>query len=110
MIARHWRGLAKAGQADAYVEHLRSDTLPRLADIAGFVGASVLRRRLDAGVEFVVITTWTSVDAIERFAGPDAEAAVVPDTAAAMMIDYDRRARHYDIVAQLPGGSPAAGP
>ncbi|HJY40464.1 MAG TPA: antibiotic biosynthesis monooxygenase [Steroidobacteraceae bacterium] len=98
MIARHWRGLVKRDRADAYIEHLQSDTLPQLVQLAGFQDAKVLRRDLPQGVEFLVVTIWNSLDAIRAFAGDDVETAVVPPKARDMMIEYDRKARHYDVV------------
>jgi heme-degrading monooxygenase HmoA len=98
MIARHWRGVAKADRADAYVEHLRSETFPALRRLRGFVSASILRRPVAGGVEFLILTTWQSLDAIRAFAGDDIDTAVVPDVAQAMMIDYDRVARHFEVV------------
>lgn len=56
MIARQWRGLAKKTCAEAYVEHLRADTFRGLAKIPGFVDASILRRDVPEGVEFLVET------------------------------------------------------
>ena len=96
MIARHWRGLVKSDRASDYEAHLRSETLPALEKMRGFLGADVLKRAVEGGIEFLVITRWKSIESIEQFAGADAEAAVVPPKAQAMMIDYDRRARHYE--------------
>jgi len=98
MISRQWRGLARPSRAGDYVEHLRTDTFPQLRKIAGFVDASVLRRQVDQGVEFLVVTRWASLPAIRQFAGKDAETAVVPPQVQAMMIEYDRTVRHYEIL------------
>jgi heme-degrading monooxygenase HmoA len=98
MISRQWRGLAYVTRAQDYIAHLRTETFPALRNIPGFVDASVLSRRLGAGVEFLVATRWDSMDAITKFAGADPEAAVVPASAAAMMIEYDRRVRHFEVV------------
>jgi heme-degrading monooxygenase HmoA len=98
MIARHWRGLVKRDRAAAYVEHLQSETLPQLVQLAGFLDAKVLRRDLSEGVEFLVVTIWESLDSIRAFAGNDVESAVVPPKARDMMIEYDNKARHYDVV------------
>lgn len=98
MIARQWRGLARAHRAADYLQHLRAETLPALQGLAGFVDASILSRPLAGGVEFLVITRWASTEAIAAFAGGDVEAAVVPEAVAAMMIDYDRRARHFEVL------------
>jgi heme-degrading monooxygenase HmoA len=99
MICRYWRGLVRLDGPDAYVEHLRRHTFPHLARIPGFRGASLMKRELPDGVEFVVQTQWDSLDAIEAFAGEDAEVAVVPEEARRLMVEYDARACHYEVVA-----------
>ena len=98
MISRQWRGLAKTSSADDYVAHLRTETFPLIAKIPGFVSASILRRTVPEGVEFLIVTQWRSIEAIHGFAGPDAEEAVVPANVRDMMIDYDRVVRHYEVV------------
>ena len=98
MISRHWRALAHANRARDYVTHLRTETFPALERITGFVDASILSRAFGGGVEFLIVTRWDSIDAIARFAGSDPEAAVVPPEVAAVMIEYDRRVRHFEVV------------
>ena len=98
MISRQWRGLARAERAADYETHLRAETFPALRGMDGFVDASILRRALPQGVEFLVVTRWRSLAAIAQFAGHDLEAAVVPETVQAMMLDYDARVRHYEVV------------
>ena len=98
MISRQWRGIARPEHADEYIAHLRRDTFPQLVRIAGFVDASILQRRVERGVEFLVVTRWRSLDAIRKFAGADVETAVVPENVRRMMLDYDRRVAHYDVV------------
>jgi len=44
------------------------------------------------------VTVWESLEAIRSFAGEDSEAAVVPLVAQAMMVEFDARARHYEVV------------
>jgi heme-degrading monooxygenase HmoA len=98
MISRHWKGIAKPGQAENYIEHLRTDTFPKLFKIDGFISASILKRPVGQGTEFLIITVWKSVEAIERFAGARADVAVVPEVVQAMMIEYDRTVCHYEVV------------
>jgi heme-degrading monooxygenase HmoA len=98
MISRQWRGLAKAAHAERYVEHLRQETFPKLRKIPGFVDASILRRDVNQGVEFLIVTRWETIEAIVQFAGRDPEVAVVPEEAQAMMVDYDRSVRHYQVI------------
>jgi heme-degrading monooxygenase HmoA len=90
--------LARSDQASSYEEHLRAETFPALRNIEGFVDAAILRRRVPNGIEFLIVTRWESMTAIEKFAGADVETAVVPDKVRKMMLEYDRRVRHYEVV------------
>ena len=99
MISRQWRGLAKASSAEAYIDHLRLETFPAIGKLAGFMGATTLRRTVPEGVEFLIVTTWASLEAIHAFAGINAESAVVPAKIHDMMVEYDRVVRHYEVVA-----------
>jgi heme-degrading monooxygenase HmoA len=90
--------LARPDEARNYVEHLRRDTFPALTAIPGFVDASILRRDVPGGVEFLIVTRWASMAAIEAFAGLDPERAVVPPNVVAMMIEYDERVKHFDVL------------
>jgi len=98
VISRQWRGLAHASRAADYERHLREGTFPQLRRIAGFVDAAILRRNLEPGVEFLVVTRWTSMAAIREFAGNNAVGAVVPPEVRAMMIEYDKTVRHYEVI------------
>ncbi|MGO9567310.1 MAG: antibiotic biosynthesis monooxygenase family protein [Desulfomonilaceae bacterium] len=100
MISRHWKGIAKPREADNYIKHLRTDTFPKLAKIKGFISASILRRPVEQGTDFLIITVWESIEAIERFAGAKADVAVVPESVQAMMIEYDRNVSHYEVVEE----------
>ena len=98
MISRHWKGLARSEFADRYIDHLRSETFPQLASVPGFIRATILRRDVAGGSEFQIVTLWNSLSAIEAFAGHELEAAVVPPSVGAMMVDYDRKVAHYQVV------------
>jgi heme-degrading monooxygenase HmoA len=98
MIARHWRALARRERAAEYIHHLRTETFPAIGKIDGFVDATIERRDLAAGVEFLIVTRWRSMDAIREFAGVDPEIAVVPAKVQAMMLELDARVRHYEVV------------
>ena len=98
MISRQWRGLAKMGAGPAYIKHLRDETFPALRQLPGFVGASILSRSQARGIEFLVVTRWRSMEDIASFAGSDPEAAVVPAKVADMMVEYQQRAEHFEMI------------
>jgi heme-degrading monooxygenase HmoA len=98
MMARVWSARTTPAQAPTYADHLRGQVLPALRVLSGYAGARLLERAAPDGVEVTVITFWRSLDAIRGFAGPDLEAAVVADEAAALLTDFDQRVRHYEVV------------
>jgi len=100
VISRHWRGVAKPEEADRYIHHLQNDTFPKLAKIGGFIKASILRRSTVEGTEFLIVTTWESIEAIRQFTGESVHIAVVPPEVQAMMVEYDREVSHYEIVEE----------
>lgn len=98
MISRHWKGIAKHEEADNYVKHLENDTFPKIRKINGYLTASILKRKVEQGTEFLIITAWESIEAIQAFAGDEAEVAVVPPMVQNMMIKYDRKVIHYEVI------------
>ena len=78
MISRHWKGIAKPDQAEAYIRHLKSDTFPKLSGIPGFIRAF-------------------SLDAIKASAGERPDIAVVPTTVQTMMASHDSHVVHYEV-------------
>jgi heme-degrading monooxygenase HmoA len=100
MIARVWSAQTTPASAPAYVEHLRTHVLPALRAVEGYGGAMLLERAVPDAVEIVVITFWHSVEAIRGFAGADLEGAVVADEATALLTQYDRRVRHYEVAVK----------
>lgn len=99
-VGRLWRGRTSFANAHPYLEHLRKATLPRLGEIEGFRGAYVLKRVGEDDVEFAVLTLWASQDAIQAFAGRDAERAVIPVEAEQVLERWDERATHYEVTLE----------
>jgi heme-degrading monooxygenase HmoA len=97
MIVRHWRGLARADAASVYLDHLRTETLPRLRAIDGHCGAYVLQRDVGDEIEFVVLTFWDALESVRAFAGDDIEAAVVPPEVRRFLTSFDERVVHYEL-------------
>jgi heme-degrading monooxygenase HmoA len=102
MIARLWSARTTKAKSTSYLEHFWQSVAPSLRSVKGYLSASVLVRSHGDLVEILVMTVWESYQAIDAFAGPDRETAVVASEAAAFLTDYDRRVRHYE-VAQLDG-------
>ena len=99
-ILRRWSARTTEAQLPKYLEHFSTNVLPELRRVPGYLGATVSLRRLESEIEILVETTWRSLEAIRNFAGLDPEAAVVADRAHALLTDFDRRVRHYEIAVR----------
>ncbi len=100
MICRIWHGWTTEADADAYERLLRSEIFPSIIrrKISGFQAIDLLRGSVPEEVEFVTIMWFDSVEAVQRFAGPDYEVAVVPPEARALLARFDQRSAHYTVV------------
>jgi heme-degrading monooxygenase HmoA len=105
MIARFWSARTTPALSDSYLQHFTQAVRPELRRVAGFLGATVSTRPAPGSVEILVTTYWASFTAIDAFAGADREAAVVALEAAALLTDYDKRVRHFEVaIAEFPSG------
>jgi heme-degrading monooxygenase HmoA len=104
VIARSWTGHCPSfDAADRYARHLAGTVLPELEAVDGHLGALLLRRGGDDGVEVRVVTFWSSLEAIDRFAGPERDRAVVEPAARAVLDEYADEVEHFDVVIDTRG-------
>ncbi|MBN9509748.1 MAG: antibiotic biosynthesis monooxygenase [Alphaproteobacteria bacterium] len=99
MMGRVWRGWTAAEHADAYESLLRGTIFPGILGrkIAGFHRIDLFRRADGDEVEFLTLMWFEDLAAVAAFAGPDAEAAVVPAAARALLARFDARASHFEL-------------
>jgi len=97
MVVRFWSARTTQVRFPDYLRHFNEHVLPALRGVQGFIEARVLSQSDGVVVQFIVETLWSSMGAIERFAGPDHEAAVVAVEALDLLTSYDRRVRHYEV-------------
>jgi heme-degrading monooxygenase HmoA len=98
MIARVWRSFATGENVAAYMEHFNKSVYPELSQIAGYRGAYILQHELEGEIELTVMTLWESMEAIHKFAGNNAENAVVEPAAQAVLSRFDNTVTHYDVL------------
>ena len=102
-ISRIWHGWTTPENADAYEALLKDEIFRGIQErgIAGYRGIELLRRDVEGEVEFVTIMWFDDVEAVRAFAGEDYEAAVVPESARAVLSRFDGRSQHYDVRVEL---------
>lgn len=98
MIARIWRGATRPEDAEAYAEYLRETGMREYRSTPGNVGVYMLRRIVGDRAEWITLTLWDSIEAIERFSGEDAERAVYYPEDRHYLIDKDDRATHWEVL------------
>jgi len=99
MIARHWRGWTKLGDADGYECLLKETMLPQLKQIFGYQCSYVLRHDGDEESEFIVINLFDSLDAIRALAGDNYTVAVFEPGALQFLSRMELQAMHYEVRA-----------
>jgi heme-degrading monooxygenase HmoA len=104
MVIRSWEGTARPGAGDDYLTFLAEVMVPRIRALPGCLGVHVLRRAEPQDL-FVVQSYWSDAESISRFAGADPEHAVVPEEARALLAEFDARARHFELVLNVPPGA-----
>lgn len=97
MVVRFWSARTTEVRYPEYLRHFNQNVLPILRAKEGFLEARVLSQSDGVVVQFIVETLWTSLEAIERFTGPDRESAVVAEEALHLLTSYDHRVRHYEV-------------
>ena len=113
MIARTWRGVTRASDADRYADYVAATGLRAFSETPGNLGALLMRRPVDAdgaaGTEFLVISFWESMEAVQRFAGPEPSRAVFYPEDDAYLVRRETTVDHFEIVAHQDGPKNAAG-
>ena len=110
MIARIWRGRVATADAAAYVRYIESTGIAEYSASPGNVGASMLVRSLaDGTTEVVTLSFWTTMEAINGFAGPDPGQAVFYPEDDRYLVERETTVTHWDVPIHLPAGRDEAG-
>lgn len=98
MIARIWHGWTQRKDAKTYEEMLRGEIFPSIAArrIEGYRGAELFIREDDDEVEFVTLLRFDSMEAVTKFAGPEASKPVIFPKAESIITRMEQ-ARHYRV-------------
>ena len=104
MIARVWHGVVASEKADDYAKYLAGFGVQDYQAVPGNHGVQLLRRSEGAYVHFLLLSLWSSREAIEAYAGPDIEQAHYYPYDLECLVDPEPSVAHYEVVAS-PGPS-----
>jgi len=106
VIARTWQGVTRAEDADRYADYVRSTGLAGYRSTPGNRGSFLLYRVVGETAEFMVISLWDSLEAIEAFAVDSIDVARFYPEDDEFLIGRDLTANHYVVAAE--GSDPDA--
>jgi heme-degrading monooxygenase HmoA len=104
MICRIWRGWTTKQNASAYENLVRGQVIPGIEAkrISGFRHIDLLRRELDDEFEFTTLMWFDSLDSVKAFMGEDYSVSHVPPQARAVLLRFDGRAVHFEVLDRRP--------
>ena len=103
MVARIWHGLTTLENAGAYEKFLETEFMPAVENknIPGYKKFQLLKREEPAGVSFITIMWFDTLEQVKAFAGEEYEKAVIHPTAIALLKEYDTSSQHFELIHEL---------
>jgi heme-degrading monooxygenase HmoA len=105
MIAREWKCLCPRRHREGFLMHLALTGVREAKAKPGFLGHKTLERLcetcptgISSSVEIALVTYWESWQAVQGFAGPDPERAVLFPGDDRYEIIPDKHVRHYEVL------------
>lgn len=108
MIARIWRGVTLASKADNYFEFLSRTVIPNHQAAGGNRGIFVLRDIHGDMAHFLLISLWSSHEALTEFAGPDMEIAKQDPEEKNFLIAFESIVKHYEVISEFDQNNQAS--
>lgn len=98
-VARLWHGVTLVERADEYRAFLQARAVPEYRATPGNVSVDILQRTAGYVTHFLVLTRWTSREAIAGFAGEDIDAPRYYPEDRDFLLEFEARVEHYDLAA-----------
>jgi quinol monooxygenase YgiN len=104
-IARVWHGRTPNAKADAYATYL-AGAITKFRQLKGNLGYQMMRETVGDETHFMVVSYWTSRDAIKAYAGEDIRKTRNLPRDPEFLIDPEPTVMNYDLAVQVVGASP----
>ena len=99
MIVRNWHGRVPAALSARYLALMREVALPDYKATPGNLGAWCLTRTEGEVTHFEMLTFWTDLEAVKRFAGQDFDQAKYYAFDGDFLLEQEPYVRHYEAVS-----------
>jgi heme-degrading monooxygenase HmoA len=101
MVARIWHGRTLAEKAEEYRQYLFEAGVKKIAAIPGNRGVQMMMNKGSDEAEFMVVSYWDSIAAIEGYAGADYTHVHDLPRDKEFLIDMETRVRHFQLDVNL---------
>ncbi|GEJ58527.1 antibiotic biosynthesis monooxygenase family protein [Anaeromyxobacter diazotrophicus] len=98
-VARVWHGRVQAEKADAYAAYLAS-AITKFRTLPGNLGYELLREDGGAETHFMVVSYWTTAQAIHAYAGDDISRTRALPRDPEFLVDPEPLVHNYRVVVQ----------
>lgn len=97
MFARIWRGWTRREDAEAYASYVKSTGIAAYEATPGNKGAYLISRPDGERTEFLTVSFWDSLEAIEACSGADVERAVFYPEDDRYLVDRETTVKHFTV-------------
>jgi heme-degrading monooxygenase HmoA len=99
MIARIWRGVTKAEDAEEYEAYVDETGIAEYKQAEGNRGAWILKRIDGDRAEFLTVSFWDSLESVSNFTGRDGdiETAVYYPEDDRFLLEREAKVKHYEV-------------
>jgi heme-degrading monooxygenase HmoA len=101
MVIRIWQGIVLLANAAKYQALLEEKVLPYYRRADGNLGVYLCGEVRDEIVNFLVLSVWSSHDALVRFAGSDVDAMSHSNEEKQLLLAFESMARNYEVLQLL---------
>ena len=101
-VARVWHGRTPNAKADAYATYL-AESIRKFGTIPGNLGYQMMREQVGGETHFMVVSYWTSRDAIHAYAGADIRKTRALPRDAEFLIAPEATVMNYDLLVNDVG-------
>lgn len=97
MIARIWEGRTALSKAPDYKEFVLRVAVPDYKSVKEIQRIQFLYHVENNVAYFTLITFWPSINAIQKFAGPDYEKAKYYPEDDEFLLEFPEKVKHYEV-------------
>ncbi len=98
MFIQTWQGIALQSNANQLQNLLFARVLPLYQSAAGSLGAYLCREDNGGLANFLLLSLWSSRDALVRFAGPGMDMLVLSPEERKLLLAFESRARNFEVL------------